>query len=132
VAEIEFPWDAVDKLWPDTSRGLALVEPTQTIGVENDLGQVVKKRRATKRRGPQPTKREAIVRRMKEDIQSRKLSLSDLGDMKEDALATTYDASRDTVRKARDEVLASWSSSSEAQETSTNSDKLRQIATIDN
>jgi hypothetical protein len=125
VAEIEFPRDAIDTLWPDTSASRILAEPTQSTGAENDPGQVAQRRQAPRRRGPKPIKREAIVHRMTEDIQSGKLSLGDLQDMKEDALATTYGANRDTARKARNEVLASLPPSSGAQETPTNSDKQR-------
>lgn len=51
-------------------------------------------------RGPQPTKREAIKCAM------RRMSRMELGGMKEEAMAATFGASRDTCRKAREEVLS--------------------------
>jgi hypothetical protein len=51
------------------------------------------------------------------DLRSSKLSKADLSDMKEEAMAEQYGASRETCRKARDKALSEID--------------LRQIATND-
>lgn len=68
-------------------------------------------------RGPRPRKRDLIVERMVADFAH---DPDRLNDEKEEALASRYDASRDTVRRARQLALEQL-----------NSDKLRQTATID-
>jgi hypothetical protein len=59
-------------------------------------------------RGPRPLKREKIKRAMQADIQAGRFSLADLKEMNEEALAATYDASRDTVRKALKDVMSEF------------------------
>jgi len=55
---------------------------------------------------------------MKGDVDSGKISLDELQSDKEEALASRYSASRETVRKARKEVLSDNAKS----KTPTNSD----------
>jgi DNA-binding GntR family transcriptional regulator len=43
---------------------------------------------------------------MTKDLQQGKFTLADLSEAPEEALATQYDASRDTVRKVRNKILS--------------------------
>jgi hypothetical protein len=87
----------------------------ETPSVENSPGPIVEKtakppaesmepRDAFLRnpRGPRPKKRTQIVERMRSDYAN---GFDVLRSEKEDTLANKYSASRDTVRKAREEVL---------------------------
>jgi hypothetical protein len=56
--------------------------------------------------GRKPRKLEKVKEAMKRDIRTRKRTKTMLRDMLEKNLAREYDASRDTVRKARDQVLS--------------------------
>jgi hypothetical protein len=96
------------------------VPPTHAPSTSNALASPVLKRA----RGRKPHKREVVEEAMRHDIKTGQLSLVDLQEMLEKNLATKYDASRDTVRKARNAVVSSFPKSLFA----TNSDK-RQIAT---
>ena len=82
-------------------------------------GSAVQKRR----RGPPPKRLNAAKRAMMEDIQQARLTVEELDGMLEKNLKAEYRVSRDTARKARNEVLSQLKS-----QTSTNSRK-RQIAT---
>jgi hypothetical protein len=57
-------------------------------------------------RGPRPEKFKRVEDAMTKDLQQRKITPAELGDMIEEALATKYGASRDTVRKVRNKVLS--------------------------
>ena len=56
--------------------------------------------------GRKPTKLETIKKAMKQDLDEGKLTEAELREMLEKNLASTYHASRDTVRKARKRVLS--------------------------
>jgi hypothetical protein len=56
---------------------------------------------AKKKRGRKPTKLTATVDKMRDDIQSGRISAAELSDMSEKVLAGRYGVSRDTARKAR-------------------------------
>jgi hypothetical protein len=58
------------------------------------------------KRGKRPTKRAAVVARMREDIAAGRRNEAEIQGMKEVALAEIYEVSRDTVRSAREELLA--------------------------
>ena len=60
----------------------------------------------TRKRGRKPKKLKAVIESMKSDLESGKTTLAALDEMKEEALAAEYGASRDTVRKARKSVLS--------------------------
>jgi hypothetical protein len=45
---------------------------------------------------------------MTKDVQERKITLAELGDMTEEALAARYEASRDKARKVRNKVLSKF------------------------
>lgn len=59
----------------------------------------------TNRRGPKPERRLQIQSQMLADIQNGVIGARDFAHMKQEALSQTYCASRDTVRKARNNVL---------------------------
>ena len=61
---------------------------------------------------------------MTKDLQQGKITLADLSEAPEEALATQYDASRDTVRKVRNKILSRSvdNSNPDKQRPSTNSD----------
>ena len=61
-----------------------------------------------RRRGPAPITKERVVREMNADIKSGETSASKLEGEKEEVLAEKYGASRDTIRKARIEVLSRY------------------------
>jgi hypothetical protein len=56
--------------------------------------------------GRKPTKLETIKKAMKQDLDEGKFTKAELSEMLEKNLASTYSASRDTVRKAREQVLS--------------------------
>jgi len=64
-------------------------------------------RRAAKR-GPAPTKLEATKTRMRNDIDAGQYTAMQLRDMKQVALAKTYEVNRETACKARDAVLSEF------------------------
>jgi hypothetical protein len=55
--------------------------------------------------GPKTKKTEAVAERLRAEINSGKLTLAELAELKEQALANDYGVSRDTARKARNQVL---------------------------
>jgi hypothetical protein len=59
-----------------------------------------------RRRGPKPTARETTAAKMRSDIDASCITKEQLGGMLEKTLAERYDVSRDTARKARNDVLA--------------------------
>jgi hypothetical protein len=61
------------------------------------------------RRGPRAEKFKRVVQQMRHNIDAGKLTLDALANTSEKVLAVHYDVSRDTVRKARDEVDPNWS-----------------------
>lgn len=65
---------------------------------------------SARRRGPRATKLNATKNAMMEDIRQGRLTESDLKAMLEKTLAAKYGVSRDTARKARNEVLSEFSS----------------------
>ena|SRR5580704_6153307 len=67
-------------------------------------------------RGPKPRKQAAVVQAMISDIRRGRRTLISLVDMIEKELAETYGVSRDTARKARNQVVTKLS-------TATNSNK---------
>jgi len=75
-------------------------------------------RSLARKRGPAPVQRDKVITAMKGDVDSGKISLDELQSDKEEALASRYSASRETVRKARKEVLSDNAKS----KTPTNSD----------
>jgi hypothetical protein len=68
-------------------------------------------RRAAKR-GPPPTTLEATKTRMRNDIDAGRYTAVQLRDMKQEALAKTYDVSRETARKALDAMLSEFPTNS--------------------
>jgi hypothetical protein len=62
--------------------------------------------RQQKRRGRRPKVRERIEAQMRAEVKSGKLTSENLNEMTEEALAVTYNGSRDSVRKARTNVLS--------------------------
>jgi hypothetical protein len=58
------------------------------------------------RSGPRPVKRQAVAQAMRRDIAEGRLTRRQLVDMLEKELEGRYKVSRDTARKARNEVLA--------------------------
>jgi hypothetical protein len=58
-----------------------------------------------RRRGPRPLKRSKVEEEMRRDIQDGRITLSELEAMLEKSLAASYGACRDTIRKARNNVL---------------------------
>jgi hypothetical protein len=56
-------------------------------------------------RGPRPVKRLMVEREMRAQIAAGRLTWKALADEKEEALSATYRVSRDTARKARNNVL---------------------------
>jgi hypothetical protein len=77
--------------------------------------------RGTTRRGPEPTIQRRVEEEIRAALQSRKYTPTSLRGLKQESLAKTFGASRGTVIKARDKVLAALSELSEF-ETLTNSD----------
>jgi hypothetical protein len=61
-----------------------------------------------RRRGPSPVKRESVVRAMLNEIEQGTLKTADLSEMLEKQLKEKYGVSRDTARKARNEVLSRY------------------------
>jgi hypothetical protein len=59
-----------------------------------------------RKRGPPGEVMRRVVAKMRSDIQKKQLTLEALEAYKEEALAVQYEASRTTVRKARDLVLS--------------------------
>jgi hypothetical protein len=57
-----------------------------------------------KRRGPKPTVRHRVMHEMRKAVQSGEYSLEQLVEMKEEALAAKFVASRETCRKAIEEL----------------------------
>lgn len=64
---------------------------------------------SSNRRGPPPIKREQAREAMRRDIQEGKRSVEELRNMREKELEANYLFSRDTLRKARNEVLSEFS-----------------------
>jgi len=62
--------------------------------------------RRVAKRGPAPTKLEATKTRMRNDIVAGRHTAMQLRDMKQVALAKTYEVNRETACKARDAVLS--------------------------
>jgi hypothetical protein len=58
------------------------------------------------RRGPAPAKRDRVAEAMKDAIAKGQITRTELAGMKEEAMAQTFSASRETVRNARDVVLS--------------------------
>jgi hypothetical protein len=82
------------------------------LGVEETKPEeVLKPTTVARKRGRKPNKLEATKRRMRDHIAAGR-STEMLRDMKEVALARTYDVSRDTARKARDAVLSEFGANS--------------------
>ncbi|MGZ7868255.1 hypothetical protein ACXR8U_21685 [Methylobacterium radiotolerans] len=84
----------VEELWPKK----LLTAPSN----ENERARPAKvvSSKPDRPRGPPPSKRESIKAAM------RNMSRADLRSMKEEAMAVDFGASRDTCRKAREEVLS--------------------------
>jgi hypothetical protein len=61
-----------------------------------------------RRRGRRPERLESVKKEMKGDIQQERLTVAELQNMPEKNMALTYNASRDTVRKARNAVLSEF------------------------
>jgi hypothetical protein len=59
-------------------------------------------------RGPRPEISKSVEDAMTKDVQERKITLAELGDMTEEALAARYEASRDKARKVRNKVLSKF------------------------
>tara|TARA_R110000868_G_scaffold313316_6_gene574313 strand:- start:6109 stop:6855 length:747 start_codon:yes stop_codon:yes gene_type:complete len=59
-----------------------------------------------KRRGPAPRVKERVVQKMRLEIEAGITTATELASEKEEALASRYEVSRDTIRKARNEVLS--------------------------
>jgi hypothetical protein len=60
-----------------------------------------------RKRGPKSNKLESVTAQMEDDINSNRLSLNQLDQEKQEALAARYRVSRDTANKARQRVLSS-------------------------
>jgi hypothetical protein len=56
--------------------------------------------------GPKPEVSKRVEDAMTKDLQQGKITLADLSEAPEEALATQYDAYRDTVRKVRNKILS--------------------------
>ena len=62
-----------------------------------------------RRRGPRPRKLDRTKDAMRDDVRQGRFTVEDLSSMVEEALAANYGVSRDTARKARNEVLSEFS-----------------------
>jgi hypothetical protein len=62
---------------------------------------------APRRRGPKPTVRETVAIKMRSEIDAKSITKEQLGCMLEKELAGRYAVSRDTARKARNDLLGS-------------------------
>jgi hypothetical protein len=97
--------------WNGGDRPISLIELSTAdvrdvlcnAGIPGDLGEDPTN---TRNAGRKPKKLDKVKAAMMRDIRECKLSEADLRDMLEKNLAKDYDASRDTVRKARKEVLS--------------------------
>jgi hypothetical protein len=61
-----------------------------------------------RKRGPTPEKLARVMEAMRGDIREGRKTTDSLSAMKEEALAATYNVSRDTARKARTAVLSKF------------------------
>lgn len=64
--------------------------------------------RPARKRGPEAKKRLATEATMKQQLASGNLTAKTLDTLKEESMAATYGVSRDTARKARDNVLSEY------------------------
>jgi hypothetical protein len=62
---------------------------------------------APRKRGPKPTKREGVAAKMQNEIDAKSITKEQLERMLEKELTGRYHVSRDTARKARNDVLRS-------------------------
>jgi hypothetical protein len=92
----------------DVTRELCTLVADSSIGPIDQTGVDGRARVGVqpKVRGPRPTVRKRVEAAMQTDLSLGKLTAEMLADMKEEALAERYKASRDTVRKARANVLS--------------------------
>jgi hypothetical protein len=75
----------------------------ETAGARRHVGNNLAQ---TKPRGPRPTVRKRVEAAMQTDLALGKLTVETLADMKEEALAARYGASREPARKARANILS--------------------------
>jgi hypothetical protein len=89
-------WDKGDAAAPDG---------THYWSIHADLTKVEV---VSRHRGPPPVQRERVQQAMARDVRDERLSLSELQEMDQEALAARYGASRDTVVKARHNVVSEF------------------------
>ena len=97
---------AIDSIWPEQrASGSAAPLPPAKMQDSKARPEVNTAQPARKPRGPRPEKRKQVVQKMMDKIKSGSTTVDQLRGEKEEALAVQYGVSRDTVRKARAEVL---------------------------
>jgi hypothetical protein len=89
---------------PDSAGAAAPPAPTQSNQLLGS-GAGRSPETAVEGRGAKQTKRREVIKRMEQHIESGRFTKEALGKMQQEALATEYGASRETVVKARKEVL---------------------------
>jgi hypothetical protein len=110
---VEVEWGGAE----DYLRKLALarwpLQSEQNTPPETRSAITALKKTPTRRRGRQPTEREAVMQRMRDDLQQRRCSVGELRDMLQKNLVSKYGAgSRDTACKARDAILSEFAENS--------------------
>jgi hypothetical protein len=103
------PWEDREKLAEarrlihGQSESTAAEPKVPLTGTDSDQNPVVPK--STRKRGPKSSIKERVKSRMVADIAEGRITPVRLNELPEKEMAGRYDASRDTCRKARDEVL---------------------------